>query len=181
MRLTRRSEAAVILAMMLFCQVWGQEDTTAGPDASADHSLLPYGFTDRHYEKMKLSSTSLLDQTNPLKLFFVALIRGYQVFFSSQDGSTCQFRPSCSHFGASAVKTMCVATGHDLGAMQSKESICSAFIGAAIDVQIAIKQKDGFPVAEVRRLLVPAEVLKPGPPAVEAEAAPAVNRTRRGK
>jgi hypothetical protein len=80
--------------------------------------------------------------------------------------------------GASAVKTMCAATGHDLGAMTSKESICSAFIGAAIDVQIAVKRKDGYPVAEVRRLLVPAEVLKPAPPAVEAEAAPAINRTR---
>jgi len=28
----------------------------------------------------------------------------YQEILSSQDGNSCQFRPSCSHYGAEAVK-----------------------------------------------------------------------------
>jgi hypothetical protein len=81
--------------------------------------------------------------------------------------------------GAATVKTMCQATGHDVATMKSKEAIQSAFIGADIDVQVVHKVKDGYRVAEVRRLLVPADVLKADAPAAEEPATP-VNRTRAG-
>ena len=66
--------------------------------------ILPLGMTDVRYEQKKLQASSLSDETNPGKMFFILLIRFYQVVFSSQDGSSCQFRPSCSHFGADALK-----------------------------------------------------------------------------
>jgi uncharacterized protein len=60
---------------------------------------------DSSYESDKRAQSAFYDQTNPLSLFLVGLINIYQRAFSSQEGSaTCQFRPSCSHFGALAVK-----------------------------------------------------------------------------
>ncbi len=57
------------------------------------------------YEKERAVESSFLEVTNPAKLLMVMLIRFYKTFLSKQDGSTCQFRPSCSHFGAKAIKT----------------------------------------------------------------------------
>jgi putative membrane protein insertion efficiency factor len=73
-------------------------------DTPAASSLLPYGPTDSAYEEKKLFESSPFDQSNPIKLFLVLLISGYQNTFSKLDGSSCQFRPSCSHFGAAAIK-----------------------------------------------------------------------------
>lgn len=63
------------------------------------------------YQQIKNKSSSVKDQTNPVKIVSVLLIRSYQYFFSSLDGSTCQFRPSCSHFGAEAIKKHGVLLG----------------------------------------------------------------------
>ncbi|MFP4521843.1 MAG: membrane protein insertion efficiency factor YidD [Fibrobacterota bacterium] len=69
----------------------------------ADNAL-PYGITDHAYEEKKKQESSPWEETNPLKLFLTLGISLYQNVFSDLDGSTCQFRPSCSHFGAKAVK-----------------------------------------------------------------------------
>ena len=91
------------LLLLIFCAAAHAQTDTAGIK-TADMALLPYGFTDKAYEQQKLAASSPLDQTNPAKLAFVLLIKMYQVVFSSQDGSSCQFRPSCSHYGAEAIK-----------------------------------------------------------------------------
>jgi putative membrane protein insertion efficiency factor len=84
---------------------------TPSIDSSGIPRLLPYGPTSPDYEEKKLSESSCFDQANPLKLFLVLLISAYQNTFSKLDGSTCQFRPSCSHFGAGAIKRYGPFTG----------------------------------------------------------------------
>lgn len=43
-------------------------------------------------------------ETSELKLVATGLIRLYQKFISSQDGPSCQFLPSCSHFGMGCIQ-----------------------------------------------------------------------------
>lgn len=45
-----------------------------------------------------------LTEISELKLAATGLIRLYQKFISSQDGPTCQFTPSCSHFGMACIQ-----------------------------------------------------------------------------
>lgn len=76
----------------------------SGLDPS-DTSRTPLLFIDSTYESQKRSESAFYDQTNPVSMLLVGLINVYQRVFSSQEGSaTCQFRPSCSHYGASAIK-----------------------------------------------------------------------------
>ncbi len=44
-----------------------------------------------------------LTKTSELKLVATGMIRLYQKFISSQDGPTCQFAPTCSHFGMACI------------------------------------------------------------------------------
>ena len=39
-----------------------------------------------------------------LKVIATGLIRLYQLFISSQDGATCNFQPTCSHFGMACIQ-----------------------------------------------------------------------------
>ncbi len=71
---------------------------------STEFGLLQYGMTNKAYEQQKVAASAPWEHTNPLSMALELLIRGYQVIFSSQDGSSCQFRPSCSHFAAESVK-----------------------------------------------------------------------------
>ncbi len=93
---------SVIIFIFIASIVIAQNNNTK--QKNIEYNLLPYGFTDKFYEKEKVESSNPFDQTNPLKLMFVLMIRTYQVVFSKQDGASCQFRPSCSHFGAKAIK-----------------------------------------------------------------------------
>ena len=43
-------------------------------------------------------------ETSELKLVATGLIRLYQKFISSQDGPSCNFLPSCSHFGMGCIQ-----------------------------------------------------------------------------
>ena len=63
--------------------------------------------TDQSFEKYwerKTEESSFRTETNPLKIPFLMLLRFYQAVFSRQEGDNCQFRPSCSHFSALAIK-----------------------------------------------------------------------------
>ena len=46
-----------------------------------------------------------------LKLVAMGLIRLYQKFISSQDGPSCNFHPSCSHFGMACIHEYGVGRG----------------------------------------------------------------------
>jgi putative membrane protein insertion efficiency factor len=73
--------------------------------ADTSVALYPLCSLDSCYESHKRSESAFYDQTNPLSLLLVGLINIYQRVFSAQEGSaTCQFRPSCSHFGSLAIK-----------------------------------------------------------------------------
>ena len=50
-------------------------------------------------------------ETSELKLAVTGLIRLYQKFISSQDGPTCAFTPSCSHFGMACIQEYGVLRG----------------------------------------------------------------------
>ena len=50
-------------------------------------------------------------ETSELKLAATGLIRLYQKFISSQDGPTCAFTPSCSHFGMACIQEYGVLRG----------------------------------------------------------------------
>ena len=52
-----------------------------------------------------------LQETSELKLTATALIRLYQKFISSQDSPTCNFVPTCSHFGMACVQEYGVLRG----------------------------------------------------------------------
>lgn len=43
-------------------------------------------------------------ETSELKLAATGLIRLYQKFISSQDGPSCNFTPTCSHFGMACIQ-----------------------------------------------------------------------------
>ncbi len=49
--------------------------------------------------------------TSELKIVATGLIRLYQKFISSQDGPTCNFRPTCSGFGMACIQEYGVARG----------------------------------------------------------------------
>ena len=57
-----------------------------------------------------------LRETSELKLAATGLIRLYQKFISSQDGSVCNFLPSCSHFGVACIQEYGVLRGISLTA-----------------------------------------------------------------
>lgn len=50
------------------------------------------------------SSSFTFNQTNELKVTLMGLIRIYQLFISTQDTDVCNFQPSCSRFGMTALK-----------------------------------------------------------------------------
>ena len=55
-------------------------------------------------EKPQESIRFNLQETSELKLAATGLIRLYQKFISSQDGPTCNFTPTCSHFGMACIQ-----------------------------------------------------------------------------
>ena len=50
-------------------------------------------------------------ETSELKFIGTGLIRLYQKFVSSQDGPTCNFQPTCSHFGMACIQEYGVLRG----------------------------------------------------------------------
>lgn len=50
-------------------------------------------------------------EASELKLAATGLIRLYQKFISSQDGPTCNFVPTCSHFGMACIQEYGVLRG----------------------------------------------------------------------
>lgn len=50
-------------------------------------------------------------ETSELKLAATGLIRLYQKFISSQDGPSCNFTPTCSHFGMACIQEYGVLRG----------------------------------------------------------------------
>jgi uncharacterized protein len=103
-----KTALVLILIFAIFKSILSREIAPAPilppADSAAVSGLLPFGPTNADYEQKKRSESSGLEQTNPAKLFLVLLINLYQNTFSKLDGSTCQFRPSCYHFGARAIK-----------------------------------------------------------------------------
>jgi len=89
------------LLLLILAASGPRGQAAAPPERTA---VTPLGFSDQAYEAQKAQESSVWDQTNPVKFYLALLIRGYQMLFSSLDGSTCQFRPSCSHYGSQAVK-----------------------------------------------------------------------------
>lgn len=55
-------------------------------------------------------------EPSELKLFATGMIRLYQKYISSQDGSVCNFCPSCSRFGMSCIQEYGVLRGIFLAA-----------------------------------------------------------------
>ncbi len=51
------------------------------------------------------------NETSEIKLFFLGIIRGYQLLLSTQDKPSCNFTPSCSKFGVQAIKRYGVGQG----------------------------------------------------------------------
>jgi putative membrane protein insertion efficiency factor len=88
---------AIVLSLRSPCCGEETNDSTA--------TQFPLFALDSTYESQKRGQSAFYDQTNPLSMFLVGLINLYQVVFSRQEGSaTCQFRPSCSHYGSLAIK-----------------------------------------------------------------------------
>ena len=52
-----------------------------------------------------------LQETSELKLAVTGLIRLYQKFISSQDGPSCNFSPTCSHFGIGCIQEYGILRG----------------------------------------------------------------------
>ena len=67
------------LFLFLFFNLLCHANISAQPNPEDKH--LPFGISDSNYEEIKLDASSPADQTNPLKLVFVLMIRFYQVFF----------------------------------------------------------------------------------------------------
>lgn len=100
----KMSTGAAILVLLLSIATSAQ-----APASVAEVNLLAIDST---YEADKRTESAFYDQTNPLSMLFVGLINIYQRVLSSQEGSaTCQFRPSCSHYGAAAIKKHGVVLG----------------------------------------------------------------------
>lgn len=70
---------------------------TLAPETDAESAYQAYLIT-------KTAESTFVDETNPLIIPFLVLLRFYQRFISRQEGDNCQFRPSCSHFSALAIK-----------------------------------------------------------------------------
>ncbi len=62
------------------------------------------GYSDSTYYKEKKEESSPISTKNPIKFVLSLPIFAYQELLSSQDGSTCPFRPSCSHYGVECLK-----------------------------------------------------------------------------
>ena len=74
-------------------------------DAGEIEDLLYIRQTNPILKEGSPKDTSLkLTETSELKLAATGLIRLYQKFISSQDGPTCQFSPTCSHFGMASIQ-----------------------------------------------------------------------------
>ena len=54
--------------------------------------------------RVKKSTPFNFGETNELKVALMSLIRGYQLFISTQDMPVCNFTPSCSMFGMDSFK-----------------------------------------------------------------------------
>jgi putative membrane protein insertion efficiency factor len=92
---------SVMLILIGFVNAAGHADD--GISASARDTQIY--MRNSSYESDKRAESVFYDQTNPISMLLVAIINVYQRVFSAQEGSaTCQFRPSCSHFGALAIK-----------------------------------------------------------------------------
>lgn len=69
-----------------------------------DSYITLQGYADSTYSTDKKEGSSPLDEVNPVTFVLKGSIFLYQELLSSQDGHSCPFRPSCSHYGADAVK-----------------------------------------------------------------------------
>lgn len=54
-------------------------------------------------QKIETGSKLKISIRRPIRSVLRLTIRGYQKFISSQDGPVCNFTPSCSRFGSSAI------------------------------------------------------------------------------
>jgi putative membrane protein insertion efficiency factor len=90
----------MVLSMSVFLiPLFGEEP------ADTSGTRYPLCSLDSCYESQKRTESAFYDQTSPLSMLLVGLINIYQRIFSAREGSaTCQFRPSCSHFGSLAIK-----------------------------------------------------------------------------
>lgn len=67
---------------------------------------------EKHKEVIHFNPT----EPSELKLFATGMIRLYQKYISSQDGSVCNFCPSCSRFGMACIQEYGVLRGIFLAA-----------------------------------------------------------------
>jgi uncharacterized protein len=94
-----------VLSAALFIVFFVNTAAYPAPAGSSKESEANLYTLDSCYESDKRIESAFYDQTSPLSMLLVGLINIYQRVFSSQEGSaTCQFRPSCSHFGSMAIK-----------------------------------------------------------------------------
>lgn len=108
---TVKNSRAWALARLIFCALAVLIPLHA-EESRDSAAVFPRFSLDSTYESQKRAESAFYDQTNPVSMLFVGLINIYQRVFSAQEGSaTCQFRPSCSHFGASAIKKYGVLQG----------------------------------------------------------------------
>ena len=67
-------------------------------------SVEVHNYSDSTYAEKKHEESSPIDQKNPVTFLLSGSIFLYQEMLSSQDGNSCGFRPSCSHYAATSVK-----------------------------------------------------------------------------
>ena len=60
---------------------------------------------------LKSNPITISKEVSGLKLISTGLIRIYQKFISSQDSEVCNFTPSCSRFGMSAIQEFGIVRG----------------------------------------------------------------------
>jgi putative membrane protein insertion efficiency factor len=78
--------------------------TDASPDDSSN--LLFIKESRKHQDPLEQPAKAPLDlsnQTDEVEMAGLALLRLYQIVFSSQDGPRCMFHPSCSEFAKIAL------------------------------------------------------------------------------
>ena len=68
------------------------------------------------YHQSRIQDFIPKNETNSIKYPFYLLFGSYRLFLSSQDGPTCQYRPSCSHYTMKAVKRYGPLLGLIMGA-----------------------------------------------------------------
>ncbi len=82
--------------------ILGMNSKTQAQIASDLNFIIAYNPIDSI--KVKKFPSFSFNETNELKLSLMGLIRGYQLFISTQDMPVCNFDPSCSNFGMVAFK-----------------------------------------------------------------------------